>query len=295
MHACGFDSIPHDLGAYFTVQQLPADQPITVRGVVRAGAMFSGGTFHSAMTAMSRARQMKEASSARAPGRAAPRGPLLARGRPASRTATRCSATGCCRCRPSTRSSSPAAARALPAYGPKFRYSHYAGTKTLRFAAGGAAAVAGARRSPRRSSRCATCCSSRIKPGDGPGREPPREVVVHASTSSARPAARTVHTRVSGGDPGYGETAKMLAESALCLALDDNPATAGQVTTAQAMGEQPHRPAAEGRDRVRGPSADPRRRTTSTQIWGWGRDIGQAVVAGTASLWAKKSIGPSGT
>ena len=30
---------------------------------------------------------------------------------------------------------------ALPAYGPKFRYSHWAGTKTLRYAAGGAAAM----------------------------------------------------------------------------------------------------------------------------------------------------------
>ena len=29
----------------------------------------------------------------------------------------------------------------------------------------------------------------------------------------------------------------MLAESALCLAFDDNPVTTGQVTTAQAMGE----------------------------------------------------------
>ena len=29
----------------------------------------------------------------------------------------------------------------------------------------------------------------------------------------------------------------MLAESALCLALDDNPPTAGQVTPAQAMGD----------------------------------------------------------
>jgi saccharopine dehydrogenase (NAD+, L-glutamate forming) len=46
----------------------------------------------------------------------------------------------------------------------------------------------------------------------------------------------TVHTRVTGGDPGYTETAMMVAESALCLALDDNPAVAGQVTTAQAMG-----------------------------------------------------------
>ena len=46
-----------------------------------------------------------------------------------------------------------------------------------------------------------------------------------------------MRTRVSGGDPGYTETAKMLAEAALCLALDDNPDTAGQVTTAQAMGD----------------------------------------------------------
>ena len=46
-----------------------------------------------------------------------------------------------------------------------------------------------------------------------------------------------VHTRVSGGDAGYTETAMMLSESALCLLYDDNPATAGQVTTAQAMGD----------------------------------------------------------
>jgi short subunit dehydrogenase-like uncharacterized protein len=46
-----------------------------------------------------------------------------------------------------------------------------------------------------------------------------------------------VITRVSGGDPGYDETAKMLAESALCLAYDELPATSGQVTTAVAMGE----------------------------------------------------------
>ena len=44
-------------------------------------------------------------------------------------------------------------------------------------------------------------------------------------------------TEVAGGDPGYGETAKMLAESALCLATDDLPPTAGQVTTAVAMGD----------------------------------------------------------
>jgi short subunit dehydrogenase-like uncharacterized protein len=48
---------------------------------------------------------------------------------------------------------------------------------------------------------------------------------------------RRVMTEVAGGDPGYGETSKMLAESALCLAHDALPETAGQVTTAVAMGD----------------------------------------------------------
>jgi short subunit dehydrogenase-like uncharacterized protein len=46
-----------------------------------------------------------------------------------------------------------------------------------------------------------------------------------------------VLAEVSGGDPGYDETAKMLSESALCLAFDELPEAAGQVTTAQAMGD----------------------------------------------------------
>ena len=42
---------------------------------------------------------------------------------------------------------------------------------------------------------------------------------------------------VSGGDPGYGETSMMLAQSALCLAHDELPPSAGQVTPARAMGD----------------------------------------------------------
>ena len=44
-------------------------------------------------------------------------------------------------------------------------------------------------------------------------------------------------TQVSGGDPGYGETSKMLAESALCLAQDELPDRSGQLTPAVAMGQ----------------------------------------------------------
>ncbi|TBL23874.1 saccharopine dehydrogenase, partial [Verrucosispora sp. SN26_14.1] len=62
VHACGFDSIPHDLGVWFTVKQLPADVPITVDGYVRAGGRFSAGTYHSALTAFSRRAETSRAA-----------------------------------------------------------------------------------------------------------------------------------------------------------------------------------------------------------------------------------------
>jgi short subunit dehydrogenase-like uncharacterized protein len=40
------------------------------------------------------------------------------------------------------------------------------------------------------------------------------------------------------GDPGYSETAKLLAESALCLCEDERPGRAGIVTPAACMGQK---------------------------------------------------------
>jgi Uncharacterized conserved protein len=65
VHACGFDSIPHDLGAYFTVQQLPEDVPIRIEGFVRASGTASGGTAHTMISAMSRVRQSAQTALAR--------------------------------------------------------------------------------------------------------------------------------------------------------------------------------------------------------------------------------------
>ncbi len=234
VHACGFDSVPHDLGAYFTVKQLPADQPISLRGVVRASGMFSGGTFHSAVTALSRVRQMKEAAAARR--RVEPR-PEGRSSRAVSAKPGRDDVLGYYLLPLPTIDPFVVArsGAALASYGPDFRYSHFAGTKTRRFAAGGAAAVATigavAQVKPLRN-----LLLGRIKQGDGPD-EARREKSWFRVDFVGKAGGQTVHTRVSGGDPGYGETAKMLGESALCLAFDDNPPTAGQVTTAQAMGE----------------------------------------------------------
>jgi short subunit dehydrogenase-like uncharacterized protein len=74
------------------------------------------------------------------------------------------------------------------------------------------------------------------KSGDGPAAER-RATSWFSVHFDGRGGGRRVITKVSGGDPGYGETATMLAQSALCLALDDLPTTSGQVTTATAMGD----------------------------------------------------------
>ncbi|GAB2873754.1 saccharopine dehydrogenase family protein [Nocardioides pacificus] len=234
VHACGFDSIPHDLGAYFTVQQLPDDVPLTVRGVVRAGGMFSGGTFHSAMTAMSRPREMKAASTARrrAEGRLTGRSSRAVAGKPQRDKELGYWLLPMPTLDPFVVARSGAA---LPAYGPRFRYSHYAGTKTLHYAAGGALGV-GALGLAAQVKPVRNLLLGKVKQGEGPD-ESRREKSWFTVDFVGEGGGRTVHTRVSGGDPGYDETAKMLAESALCLALDDNPPTAGQVTTVQAMGD----------------------------------------------------------
>ncbi|MEU7407559.1 saccharopine dehydrogenase NADP-binding domain-containing protein, partial [Streptomyces sp. NPDC044948] len=63
VHACGFDSVPHDLGVYFTVRQLPEGVPLTVDGFVSVGAAFSGGTFASALGQFARGRQLRASAS----------------------------------------------------------------------------------------------------------------------------------------------------------------------------------------------------------------------------------------
>ncbi|NKQ23356.1 KR domain-containing protein, partial [Streptomyces galbus] len=66
LHACGFDSVPHDLGVYYTVRRLPEGVPLTVDGFVTADAAFSGGTFASALGQFARGRQMVAAARDRA-------------------------------------------------------------------------------------------------------------------------------------------------------------------------------------------------------------------------------------
>ena len=236
VHACGFDSIPHDLGVYFTVQQLPTDGPVTVRGVVRRNGTVSGGTFHSALDAFSRVRQMQGRVDERATqgGRGRRAGPG---GRwPASRTATPCSATGCCRCRRSTRRWCRAAAR------PWRRTGRSSATRTTPArrrcgtppaASAGVGALGLAAQVP----PVRDLLKKRVPAGRGAERGAAPQDVVHRRLRRRGRRRRPCTPGSPAATPATTETAKMLAESALCLAFDNNPPTAGQVTTAVAMGD----------------------------------------------------------
>ncbi|MFJ8463692.1 saccharopine dehydrogenase family protein [Streptomyces swartbergensis] len=234
VHAAGFDSVPHDLGVYFTVQQLPEDVPLTVEGFVTADAAFSGGTFASALNQFARQREM--AAAARDRRRHEPR--LVGRRASAPLGGPRFAKEVGAWALPMPTIDPQIVRRsasALDRYGPDFRYRQYAAVRHLPVAVGGVAAVgalvAAAQVPPAR-----RWLSDRLRPGDGPSPEK-RAKSWFSLRFVGEGGDRRVYTEVSGGDPGYDETAKMLAESALCLAFDDLPKTAGQVTTAVAMGD----------------------------------------------------------
>jgi short subunit dehydrogenase-like uncharacterized protein len=234
VHSCGFDSIPHDLGAWFTVQQLPKEVPITVEGFVRAGGDISGGTWHSAIHAFSRLRKADATARER----------RAREGWPVDR---RIGSTPM-RIRFEERlgtwvvpfpSIDPQVVRRSAAaddrYGPSFRYGHYIQVKTLAKAAalvgGAGAAIVGSQFSFTRKQLL------KFKdPGAGPDAEA-RAKAWFRVRFIGRGGGQRVLTEVSGGDPGYGETAKMLAESALCLARDRLPRRAGSLTPVSAMGD----------------------------------------------------------
>ncbi|GAA3533020.1 saccharopine dehydrogenase [Aeromicrobium flavum] len=233
VHACGFDSIPYDLGVLYTVDQLPTGVPLTVRGYIRAKATFSAGTYHSALGQMAQFRQSQAAAKQRRAREGRPTGRRVRGGAKVGRAVEPVKGFGV-----PLPTLDPQivlrSARALERYGPDFTYEHHAHFKTRRMLALAgpvlAAVAVGAQVPPVRAALL------RFKAaGDGPSEEQ-RAKSWFTLTLVGEGGGTKVVTTVRGGDPGYTETAKMLSESAMCLAYDELPEVSGQTTTAVAMG-----------------------------------------------------------
>ena len=240
VHSCGFDSIPYDLGALFTVNQLPDDVPIALRGFVSAKGSISGGTFQSAVGVLGR---VKEA------GRASRQRRSVERNADDGRLAEGRSVRGI----PGKAHREPLvggwvvpaptidpqnvlrSARLNAAYGPDFTYSHFVATRRLGKTAGlylGVGVVAlFAQVEPTRRVLLKLKAA-----GSGPSEARREKSFFKVRFVADHSDGDRLITEVRGGDPGYGETSKMLAESALCLAFDALPVGGGLWTPAHALG-----------------------------------------------------------
>lgn len=230
---CGFDSIPHDFGAWLCARELPANQPMTVRGFVRSKGTFSGGTWQSAVNAMANVREHAAKRKQR---------PRLAatNGRSVKSLPMRvyrekelsCWAVPLPTIDPEIVRRS---AKALGEYGPEFRYGHYAQVKKLPTVLAGGVAVGGiavlAQFEPTRK------LLQKVKgSGEGPSQEE-RDKSWFTATFLGEGGGKKAQVVVSGGDPGYTETAKMVAECGLALALDELPEHSGVVTPVVGVGQ----------------------------------------------------------
>ena len=233
VHCCGFDSIPHDLGAYFTVQQLPTGAPIKLEGYVRAGGTFSAGTYHSAVNAMARARHYVKTRKER----------IQREERPAGRKIGSLKAgihfdqelkTWLVPFPTIDPQIVKRSAAADERYGPDFRYAHFVQVKKLATVAGMIGGL-GTLFTLAQLPPTKKLLLSLKKSGEGPTPEQ-RQKAWFRVRFRGEGGGKIVRTEVTGGDPGYGETSKMLAESAMCLAFDELPKRAGQLTPASAMG-----------------------------------------------------------
>ncbi|MFY1703612.1 saccharopine dehydrogenase family protein [Micromonospora sp. WMMA1923] len=234
VHACGFDSIPHDLGVWFTVTKLPDGVPITVDGYLRGGGRFSAGTYHSALTALSRTAQASRAARER---KAVEPRPDDRRVRAVPGRIGRSAETGGWAVPLPTIDPQVVrrSAAACPEYGPDFRYRHFVSVKRLPAVLAGAVGLGGLLALVKLPTT-RRWLFGRLASGQGPTPQQRAKSWFTVRFVGAGGGRRVV-TEVAGGDPGYDETAKMLAESALCLALDDLPPTAGQLTPVAAMGD----------------------------------------------------------
>jgi short subunit dehydrogenase-like uncharacterized protein len=234
VHCSGFDSIPHDIGAYFTVLQLPEGAPLTLNGYVKSNARFSGGTFHSAINGFSRARQTLSAGKER---RRLERWPSDRRIHAAPARVHRDQRLGGWTVPLPTIDGTVIrrSAAVLDRYGPDFTYGHNMVAKHLA-SVGAIAAAVGTAGALAQLPPTKKLLLKMKAPGEGPS-DAERERSWFKIVFLGQGGGKRVVTEVSGGDPGYSETSKMLAESGLCLAFDDLPTTSGQVTTAVAMGD----------------------------------------------------------
>ena len=227
VHCCGFDSIPADLGTYYTLKKLQGNG-IKVHGYVTVHGEFSGGTWASALNAMAGSKQ----NFSLVPKGGLKRGPTM----PGVHKAF-CQKGGWGLPMPVI---DPAIVRRSAFvrgdYPNGFSYKQYLRTKSAMSAVSlgtsVGAVVMGAQFKPLRK-----FLESKKPSGAGPSEETRSKSFFRVEFYGTNEAGQEVRARVSGGDAGYDETSKMLGECASLLVFDEGEAHRGVLTPASAFGD----------------------------------------------------------
>jgi short subunit dehydrogenase-like uncharacterized protein len=249
VHCCGFDSIPSDLGVLMIHDHLARQGKRLAEAhfrLVRMKGGASGGTIASMMNLMEEARDPAVRRVLGDPYALYPEG--------APRGPDRGDQTGPRRDEDTGRWTAPFVMAAINtrvvrrsnalsgfAYGEGFRYDEavdtgpgpagFARATAMSAGIGGGVALAALPVGRGLLGRFLPA------PGEGPSREERERggfrIAIHARSDGGDRLTGIVEGT---SDPGYGETSKMLGESALCLAFDDLPPRGGVLTPATAMG-----------------------------------------------------------
>lgn len=233
INCCGFDSIPADAGAFFTAMQLPANEIKTIRGFVSTNASFSGGTYASAINAMADAGKNFSIFPDKKSDDAIPSKKRIKSTIYFDKTLKKWAMpmpvidpwmvmrTSCYQ---------------KDVFGDSFEYAQFISVNTLPQAIGLAgtvgALVVGAQIPPVKN-----LMLQYRKSGEGPSQEE-RDRSYFKVTFIGESETKKVLTKVSGGDPGYTETSKMLSETALTLLenIEKLPISGGVLTPCGALG-----------------------------------------------------------
>lgn len=268
VHACGFDSIPSDLGVYLTAEQAKADGAgeleQTTLYVRQLKGGFSGGTIDSMRTQAIETRADAgdrkivadpyglSPDRGAEPSRSGPRPPKatnplsvaggILKNLPVRRTADGHWTGPFVMASFNTRIVRRSNALLGHAYGTGFRYQEVVdfGTsaKAPVLAAGMTAGLLGVATGMQFGPGRAVLDRVLPKPGEGPSPEAQEKgrfrMVIDARTTSG---ARYETTVAAQADPGYSGTAVMLGQAGLCLAFDELPDRAGVLTPAVAMAD----------------------------------------------------------
>ncbi len=228
---CGFEAVVADLGTLFLLQHAKKDRPVKLRSYVRVDGNLSGGSMQTALNAMG------DLAHAVLPPPTASDGrkvsllkPRLAKDSQLGGWVTPMQVID--------QDMVLRSAAAMPCYGPDFAYAHHIVFPTM----GKMLRVMGSMINMLVMAQIPFTrrwMQSRLpQPGEGPSKEQ-RDNGWFNVRFELECSNQQLVAEVSGGDPGYGDTAKIVAQAGLCLVEDRDklPEFFGLLTPAQAVGE----------------------------------------------------------